>query len=54
VEIVMRDLRKDIAAVEQRIAKLYPFLMEAWRKSWADDIGVQRYIGEFPGVQARR
>jgi 5-methylthioadenosine/S-adenosylhomocysteine deaminase len=54
VEIVMRDLRKDIATVEQRIAKLYPFLMEAWRKSWADDIGVQRYIGEFPGVQARQ
>jgi 5-methylthioadenosine/S-adenosylhomocysteine deaminase len=54
VEIAMLGLRRDVAMVQQRVAKLYPFLMEAWRKTWADDVGVQRYIGGTPDVRSRR
>jgi 5-methylthioadenosine/S-adenosylhomocysteine deaminase len=44
VQIATGNLRKDVADVEQRIARLYPFLMDAWRKSWGEDVGTSRYI----------
>jgi guanine deaminase len=45
VEIAMGPLRADLAVVEQRLAAIHPYLMQAWRRSWAEDVGVHRYVG---------
>ena len=42
---LMKELRKDIDAVVSRNARLMPYLMEAHRKTWAADIGLNRYVG---------
>jgi guanine deaminase len=49
VEVVMPDLTKDRDAVSDRIAEIYPYLLEAWRKTQAHDLGMQRYIGDGSG-----
>jgi guanine deaminase len=42
---LMRTLRKDIDAVVQRNERMMPYLMKANRLTWAEDIGLNRYVG---------
>jgi guanine deaminase len=42
---LMVELRHDIAQVVDRNAAMMPWLMEAHRRTWATDIGLERYIG---------
>jgi guanine deaminase len=42
---LMKVLRKDIDAVVARNAAMMPYLMEAHRRTWATDIGLNRYVG---------
>jgi cytosine/adenosine deaminase-related metal-dependent hydrolase len=42
---LMKVLRKDIEAVVARNAAMMPYLMEAHRRTWATDIGLNRYVG---------
>jgi guanine deaminase len=42
---LMRALRKDIEAVVARNQRMMPYLMEAHRRTWATDIGLNRYVG---------
>jgi 5-methylthioadenosine/S-adenosylhomocysteine deaminase len=42
---LMKELRKDIDAVVARNASMMPYLIEAHRKTWAVDIGLNRYVG---------
>ena len=49
VEVVMPGLIKDRDAVSGRIAEIQPYLLEAWRKTQAHDLGMQRYIGDGSG-----
>jgi 5-methylthioadenosine/S-adenosylhomocysteine deaminase len=46
---LMKELRKDIDAVVARNQKMMPYLMEANRRTWATDIGLNRYIGDGRG-----
>ena len=41
----MKELRKDIEAVVERNRRMMPYLMEAHRRTWAADIGLNRYVG---------
>jgi 5-methylthioadenosine/S-adenosylhomocysteine deaminase len=43
---LMKELRKDIAAVVERNQRMMPYLMEAHQRTWATDIGLNRYIGD--------
>ena len=45
VDAVMPTLRADQRAVARRYETLRPFLVEAWRRTWQTDIGMDRYIG---------
>ena len=45
VEVVMEALRVDLAAVQERSRELEPYLREAWRRSMAEDIGLNRFVG---------
>ena len=42
---LMKVLRKDIEAVVQRNSIMLPYLMEAQRRTWQVDIGLNRYVG---------
>jgi cytosine/adenosine deaminase-related metal-dependent hydrolase len=42
---LMVALRRDLEAVLARNQKMLPYLMEAHRRTWESDIGVNRYIG---------
>ncbi len=42
---LMRVLRKDIDAVTERNNAMLPYLLEAQRKTWDVDIGLNRYVG---------
>jgi guanine deaminase len=42
---LMKVLRKDIDAVIARNERMMPYLMEAHRRTWATDIGLDRYVG---------
>jgi 5-methylthioadenosine/S-adenosylhomocysteine deaminase len=42
---LMQVLRKDIDAVVKRTDAMLPYLMEAQRRTWETDIGLNRYIG---------
>jgi guanine deaminase len=42
---LMLVLRKDIEAVVARNRRMMPYLMEAHRRTWATDIGLNRYLG---------
>jgi len=46
---LMKPLRKDIDAVVARNNRMLPFLMEAHRRTWATDIGLNRYVGDGTG-----
>jgi hypothetical protein len=43
---LMKVLRKDIESVVQRNNAMLPYLMEAQRRTWKVDIGLNRYIGD--------
>lgn len=45
VAAVMPRLRKDIAAVVARTNSINDYLLEAWRRAWGDDVGIERYVG---------
>jgi guanine deaminase len=49
VEELMVALRRDLEAVLERNQKMLPYLMEAHRRTWASDIGLNRYIGAGNG-----
>ena len=49
VEVVMPGLIKDRDAISSRIAEIQPHLLEAWRKTLAHDLGIQRYVGDGSG-----
>lgn len=42
---LMKALRKDIEGVVARNQRMMPYLMEAHRRTWAADIGLNRYVG---------
>jgi cytosine/adenosine deaminase-related metal-dependent hydrolase len=42
---LMKILRKDIEAVTKRIGAMLPYLLEAQRRTWEVDIGLNRYVG---------
>jgi cytosine/adenosine deaminase-related metal-dependent hydrolase len=42
---LMKVLRKDIEAVMKRNDAMLPYLLEAQRRTWEVDLGVNRYIG---------
>ena len=42
---LMKVLRRDIEAVTKRTDAMLPYLMEAQRKTWQVDIGLNRYVG---------
>ena len=42
---LMKVLRKDIEAVGDRNKAMLPYLMEAQRRTWKIDIGLNRYVG---------
>lgn len=46
---LMVELRRDLEKVVARNEALLPYLMEAHRRTWATDIGVNRYIGSGEG-----
>jgi cytosine/adenosine deaminase-related metal-dependent hydrolase len=41
---LMKVLRKDIDAVVARNAAMMPYLLEAHRRTWATDIGINRFV----------
>ena len=43
---LMKVLRNDIEAVVKRNNAMLPYLMEAQRRTWEVDIGLNRYIGD--------
>lgn len=45
VEAVMPGFRRDAAAVIARNERLYPHILEADRRTWAQDVGAHRYVG---------
>ena len=47
VAAVMPRLREDFAAVSTRIDTLRPYLMAAWRRSWEQDVGLDRHVARF-------
>jgi cytosine/adenosine deaminase-related metal-dependent hydrolase len=42
---LMKVLRKDIEAVTKRNDAMLPYLLEAQRRTWEVDIGLNRYVG---------
>ena len=49
VEESMIVLRKDLDVVQARTEVMDEYLLEAWRRAWAEDIGVERYVGGAGG-----
>ena len=45
VDLVSGPLRDDTAQVRARFEKISPYILEAWRRAWDEDVGVYRYIG---------
>ena len=45
VERAMVALRKDMAEVGARVDAIHGYLMEAYRRVWAADVGINRYVG---------
>jgi len=40
-----KALMKDLEGVQSRLKGLLPYLLEAHRKTWAEDVGTHRYVG---------
>jgi guanine deaminase len=45
VKVAMPGLHADLDAVRQRLKAIEPYLLKAWLQTWAQDIGVNRYVG---------
>jgi hypothetical protein len=45
---VMPQLRKDRARVLEQAQKIYPYILEADRRAWHEDVGTHRYLGRSP------
>jgi guanine deaminase len=45
VAAAMPGLRADLAAVRQRLEAIEPYLLKAWMRTFAEDIGTNRYAG---------
>jgi len=45
VERIMDALRRDMAAVGARVEEVMPYLMQAYRRVWDADVGINRYVG---------
>lgn len=45
VDAVMPELRADMAVVLARNATMREPLLEAWRRTWETDVGLNRYVG---------
>lgn len=46
---LMVQLRRDLDAVVERNQRMLPYLMEAHRRTWDTDIGLNRYVGDGNG-----
>ena len=46
---LMVQLRRDLEGVVERNHRMLPYLMEAHRRTWDTDIGLNRYVGEGNG-----
>jgi 5-methylthioadenosine/S-adenosylhomocysteine deaminase len=46
---LMVELRRDLDAVMERNRSMLPYLMEAHRRTWESDIGLNRYVGAGNG-----
>jgi hypothetical protein len=46
VAALMGPLRADLAAVLERNDRMLPYILEANRRTWAVDIGLNRYVGD--------
>jgi len=46
VDEVMPSVRADLETVNTRLAEIGPGLLDAWRRSWREDIGFDRYAGD--------
>lgn len=46
---LMVQLRRDLEAVVARNERMLPYLMEAHRRTWDTDIGLNRYVGDGNG-----
>ena len=46
VEAVMPALRADIEAVAARNARMREPLLEAWRRGWQEDVGINRFVDD--------
>ena len=40
-----KGLLKDLEGVQSRVKDLLPYLLEAHRKTWAEDVGTNRFVG---------
>lgn len=40
-----KELMKDLEGVQGRLKDFLPYLLEAHRKTWAEDVGTHRYVG---------
>jgi len=40
-----KGLMKDLEGVQARLKDLLPYLLQAHRKTWAEDVGTHRYVG---------
>ncbi|MBM3510903.1 MAG: amidohydrolase family protein [Alphaproteobacteria bacterium] len=46
IQVLMPGVRRDLAVVETRVKELEPYLMRAYRKAMAADVGTNRLIGQ--------
>ena len=46
---LMVGLRRDLESVVERNERMMPYIMEAHRRTWETDIGLERYIGRGEG-----
>ncbi len=49
VDVVMEQLGRDIETTKGRVAEIYPYILEAWRRSWKEDVGLNRFVGDGTG-----
>ena len=40
-----KELLKDLEGIQGRLGKLMPYLLEAHRRTWAENVGTNRYVG---------
>ena len=45
IDVVMEAVRLDLDGVLERSRELEPYLREAWRRSMAQDVGIDRFVG---------